>query len=70
MTDDDCDGDTDGDAVDKTVWYGDGDGDGYGVSVQTLSDCELQSGYSGVYGDCDDDDAAVHPGAEGERHQR
>ena len=60
--DDNCDGDIDGDAVDRSTWYLDSDGDGYGASATTLS-CTQPSGYSALDGDCDDSDTAYNPGA-------
>ncbi len=64
--DDDCDDtidEEDPDLVDGTTWYQDGDGDGYGLDEQTVVACERPSGYSAEPGDCDDTDAAYHPGA-------
>ena len=64
--DEDCDGDVDGDDADvsATTWYEDGDGDGYGdAGGSTTSSCEEPSGYAETADDCDDDDAAVNPGA-------
>ena len=60
--DDDCDGDTDGGAVDMTVWFGDGDGDGYGAGEGTES-CDSPDGTVSDDSDCDDSDGAVNPGA-------
>ena len=63
--DDDCDGlvDDEDDPVEgATTFYEDLDGDGYG-SDSTTEACEPPSGYVEVDGDCDDTDAAVHPGA-------
>ncbi|MEQ1502143.1 MAG: putative metal-binding motif-containing protein [Myxococcota bacterium] len=61
--DEDCDG-----LVDNTgagsVWYHDGDGDGFGDPADTVvADCPPGGGYLPTDGDCDDADAAVHPGA-------
>ena len=61
--DDDCDGETDEDAVDAGTWYTDGDADGYGAG-EAISDCEQPSGTSTESDDCDDADASYHPGAE------
>ncbi len=61
--DEDCDGAIDEDAVDPTPWYHDLDGDGYGDESSGGSSCEVPSDGSTVGGDCDDDDATVHPGA-------
>ncbi len=60
-----CDGvdqDCDGEADDHTgLWYGDFDGDGYGDDTLTAFECE--TGMVTNASDCDDLDAAVHPGA-------
>jgi hypothetical protein len=63
--DDDCDGDVDEDAIDAPTWYADADGDGYGVDgpTTTVQACAQPSGHEAVSGDCDDGDAAIHPGA-------
>jgi len=62
--DEDCDGETDEDAVDGATWYGDADGDGFGVPDTTTTACEQPSGYSAEDTDCDDTDATVYPGAD------
>ncbi len=63
--DNDCDGDTDEDAVDASTWYIDTDGDGWGVDTYTLTDCEQPTGYVADTGDCDDSSADASPdGAE------
>ncbi len=62
--DNDCDGEVDGDPVDGTLWYQDADGDGYGQPSSMLNACSQPSGYAQLGDDCDDDDAAVNPGAE------
>ena len=63
--DNNCDGSIDGeDAVGATVWFEDADGDGYGVQSSRVTQCDEPAGYSDVAGDCDDSDAAFHPGAE------
>jgi Putative metal-binding motif len=59
--DNDCNG-----LVDDGVtlnWFVDGDGDGHGMSGIPVTACEAPAGYVAVDGDCDDADAAVHPGA-------
>ena len=62
--DDDCDGEVDEPhSMDASLWYADADGDGYGLEDDLLWACPPGSGYSAVYGDCDDADASVHPGA-------
>ncbi|MCB9742319.1 MAG: putative metal-binding motif-containing protein [Alphaproteobacteria bacterium] len=65
--DDDCDGlvDDEDDDVDPTtfdIFRLDNDGDGYGGDV-VVEACEAPSGTVERGGDCDDDDATVHPGA-------
>ena len=66
--DDDCDGlvDDDDSSVDLstgTIGYLDGDEDGYGDAIATVTACDLPSGYLTDASDCNDTDAAVHPGA-------
>jgi len=62
--DDDCDGDTDeADAVDAVLWYLDADADGYGDAGSATVACEAPAGHVGDGTDCDDDEAAVNPGA-------
>jgi hypothetical protein len=59
--DNDCD-----DLVDEDVglvWYEDRDGDDYGLSSATTEACAEPEGYTAEPGDCDDEDAAYHPGA-------
>ncbi len=60
--DNDCDGDIDEDV--QELFFADEDGDGYGVESSTTWSCILPEGYAAVAGDCDDQDPAVHPGAE------
>ncbi|RME24951.1 MAG: hypothetical protein D6798_10040, partial [Deltaproteobacteria bacterium] len=63
--DDDCDGDIDeADAIDTTVFYSDLDSDGYGLDSLTLEACTAPVGFAEEPGDCDDTDAAIHPGAD------
>jgi hypothetical protein len=63
--DEDCDGAVDApDAVEAVTWYADGDGDGYGDDATATLLCEGPSGWVEDGGDCDDADAAIHPGAE------
>ena len=62
--DNDCDGDIDeDDALGADTWFFDEDGDGYGLEDTTTVACYQPSLFSAAYGDCDDDDAAAHPGA-------
>ena len=65
--DNDCDGLVDeDDAVDAATWNIDHDGDGWGSSSDTQAACDQPSGYvaSGAATDCDDDAAAINPGAD------
>jgi len=62
--DDDCDGEVDEDAADALVYYPDLDGDGFGDPAGELSACSAPSGYVDDATDCDDEDAAVNPGAD------
>ncbi|MCK6521229.1 hypothetical protein L6R49_07280 [Myxococcota bacterium] len=62
--DDDCDGEIDEDVSASSTFYLDGDGDGYGDTDETYVGCNPQSGYVIEGGDCDDDDAAISPGAD------
>jgi large repetitive protein len=59
--DNDCDGSVDEGAT--ITWYADGDGDGWGDASTTAEACSIPSGYVSDADDCDDSDAAVHPGA-------
>ena len=57
-----CDGDTEEDVL--TTFYQDTDGDGYGETKATTEACDAPSGFSEDDGDCNDLDAAIHPGAD------
>lgn len=59
--DNDCDGQTD-EGV-KDTYYTDADGDTYGVSGSTVQACTKPAGASSVSGDCNDNNAAINPGA-------
>ena len=61
--DNNCDGDTDEEAVDAATWFVDADGDGHGSPQGTLAACSLPDGYASSDDDCDDGDAAVSPSA-------
>ncbi len=62
--DNDCDGATDENAP-STVWYVDSDRDGYGNSrLPASAACFPIPNRSARPGDCDDDEAAVHPNGE------
>ena len=59
--DDNCDGQID-EGV-KVTYYQDNDGDGYGSGITTQA-CSKPAGYVAVLnGDCNDANAAIHPGA-------
>ena len=47
----------------ESVFYLDDDGDGYGDKAGPLSACDSPDGYVADHSDCDDEDAAVSPGA-------
>ncbi len=59
--DNDCDGTTDEEATDATVWFLDADGDGYGE--EPVSSCEQPDGMAMKNGDCDDTNAGISPDA-------
>ena len=61
--DNDCDSQTDHDAVDAPTWYQDADGDGYGDPASPLTSCEAPMGWVENADDCDDARYAIHPGA-------
>lgn len=60
--DEDCDGAVDEDATDAAAWFTDADGDGFGDPDVSTRACDAPSGSVGDATDCDDGDAAVHPG--------
>ncbi len=62
--DDDCDGLADEDTVDAGTWHEDEDGDGYGDENDATTACEQPEGTVDDATDCDDEDSAIHPGAE------
>ncbi len=64
--DNDCDGLVDGadpSATGLATWYADADGDSYGNPSSTATSCSAPSGFVASATDCDDTDAAIHPGA-------
>ncbi len=64
--DNDCDDaidDEDSEVSGGTTWSRDADSDGYGSATDTFEACEGTTGYVTDASDCDDGDAAAHPGA-------
>ncbi len=63
--DNDCDGSTDEEAIDPSIFYADADGDGYGDPDSSTSACTAPSGYASPSSqpDCDDTEIGVFPGA-------
>ena len=62
--DNDCDGEVDEDVL--NTFYADADGDGHGSldpEATTIEACTQPVGFATSRGDCDDDNAEVHPGA-------
>ena len=67
-TDEDCDGTADDADVDVepsgfSAWYADGDSDGYGAGTAAYF-CDMPSGYAALDTDCNDNRAAINPGAQ------
>ena len=60
--DNDCDGQTD-EGFSLTTYYLDADADGYGNFVNSIQACSQPAGYATVSGDCNDNNAAINPGA-------
>ncbi|HND33792.1 MAG TPA: FG-GAP-like repeat-containing protein, partial [Myxococcota bacterium] len=46
-----------------TLWYADVDADGFGAAATATADCSQPEGYVANSADCDDGNAAIHPGA-------
>ncbi len=59
--DNDCD--TQVDEGVQATWYQDSDGDGYGNGSVSQESCDMPTGYVENASDCDDFDAATHPGS-------
>ena len=59
--DDDCDTETDEEAIDFLTWYADHDGDGYGIEGETAQACEPPEGFVELSTDCDDTSAVISP---------
>jgi uncharacterized repeat protein (TIGR01451 family) len=60
--DDDCDGQTD-EGLASQNFYPDADNDGYGNPAAVVRSCVAPAGYILNGGDCNDANAAIHPGA-------
>jgi PKD-like domain/Putative metal-binding motif/Secretion system C-terminal sorting domain/SprB repeat len=64
--DDDCDGltdDADPSITGQSTWYADVDGDTYGNAASSVLACNMPVGYVADATDCNDNNAAVNPGA-------
>ncbi|WP_020532050.1 MopE-related protein [Flexithrix dorotheae] len=61
--DNDCDGEIDEEATDKTTWYADNDGDGFGNLNESIQACNQPEGYVADNTDCDDENKTVFPEA-------
>lgn len=61
--DNNCDQEIDEDSLLSTVWYQDADGDGFG-SMEAIYSCQQPNGFTTQTGDCDDNNAHIHPYAE------
>jgi len=62
--DDNCDGTVDEDsAADASTWYGDADRDGFGDDASTTTSCQQPPDSASHGGDCDDNNADIHPTA-------
>ncbi len=61
--DDDCNGIIDNDPTDATTYFADLDGDSYGDVTAPISSCDTPTGAATDSTDCEDNDAATHPGA-------
>ena len=60
--DNDCDGTIDN-GITFLIYYKDTDGDGYGDAAQSQSSCSAIAGYVTTAGDCNNNSAAINPGA-------
>ncbi len=60
--DNNCDGDID-EGLATATYYEDADGDGYGDPTSVVTDCSQPAGYVTNDDDCNDANAAIHPGA-------
>ena len=48
----------------RSLFYADADGDGHGIATATVAGCIAPPGYETTHDDCNDVDAAIHPGAD------
>jgi hypothetical protein len=62
--DNDCDGESDDDAIDAPTWYLDHDGDSFGDTNYSFTNCDQPPSYVDNDEDCDDLDATSYPGGE------
>lgn len=62
--DEDCDGEVDEDATDRSTRYADADGDTFGDAAAPVLACPGTPGTVADAGDCDDADRSVNPDAE------
>jgi uncharacterized delta-60 repeat protein len=63
--DNDCDGQID-EGLPTQTWYVDYDNDGYGVTASAVVSCKAPDAFwKTTGGDCDDNNSAIHPGANG-----
>lgn len=60
--DDNCDGQID-EGLSLFTYYQDNDADGFGNSSVSIQSCSQPSGYVTTSGDCNDNNAAINPGA-------
>ena len=61
--DNDCDFDTDEEAIDQRTFYADEDSDGYGDDSASVTACSLPDGYVLWGGDCDSTEPFINPAA-------
>ena len=62
--DDDCDGETDEDALDCTIYYQDSDGDGYGLGLGTCFCEQPDASWLLQGGDCNELVMSINPGVQ------
>jgi hypothetical protein len=48
----------------STSFFADGDADGHGDPAVPITACSVPGGFAATHGDCDDQDATIHPDAE------